>query len=90
MKKRTGKHCVYIVECNKGTYYTGYTNNLENRIKLHNDGKGAKYTRGRKPVKLVWYKEYKYSNKALHAERDIKKLTRKQKEELVRAYGKTK
>ena len=59
IKKRTNKYYVYIVECNSGTYYTGYTNDLEKRIKMHNKGLGAKYTRSRRPVKLVWYKEYK-------------------------------
>lgn len=84
------KYYVYIVECNKGTYYTGYTNNLKNRLKLHTNGLGAKYLRGKSPIKLVYVKEYKYYKNALRAERDIKKLTRKQKEELVKAYGKTK
>ncbi len=78
------KYYVYIVECSKGTYYTGYTNDLEKRLKLHNDGKGAKYTRSRKPVKLVWYKEYKHSKKAVLEEIRIKKLTRAQKERLVK------
>jgi len=50
---------------------------------VHNDGKGAKYTRDRRPVKLVWHREYKYFKKAFLEEKRIKKLTRKQKEELV-------
>jgi putative endonuclease len=84
MKKRKDTYYVYVLECQKGTYYTGYTNNLQNRIKLHNDGKGAKYTRSRRPVKLVWYKEYKCFKKAFLEEIRIKTLTRLQKEELVK------
>jgi len=81
--KQTGKYYVYIVECRNGSYYTGYTNNLEARIKLHNSGHGAKYLRGRLPVNLVYAREYKYYKNALCAERNIKKITRKQKEELI-------
>jgi len=84
--KREGKFWVYIVECKDGTYYTGYTPNLENRIKLHNDGKGAKYTRGRGPVKLVYCKEYRSCKNAMRAELDIKKRTRIEKETMIRAH----
>jgi putative endonuclease len=83
--KRSGKFYVYIVECRDGTYYTGYTNELEKRIKEHNNGKarGAKYTRDRRPVKLIWSKEYKYFKPAFLEEKRIKSLTRIQKEKLV-------
>lgn len=81
--KRQGAFCVYILECRGGTYYTGSTNNLEKRIELHNIGKGAKYTRDRRPIKLVWSKEYKYFKKAFLEEKRIKGLTREQKEKLV-------
>ena len=84
--KRTGKYFVYILQCSDGTYYTGYTPDLERRIKLHNSGKGARYTRDRRPVSLV--KEYKYFKRAFLEEKRIKRLTRKQKEQLV--YGKNK
>jgi putative endonuclease len=84
--KRKDLFYVYIVKCSDGSYYTGYTNNLENRIKLHNKGDGSKYLRGKSPVKLVYAKEYKYYKNALHAERNIKKLTRKGKEQLLRNY----
>ncbi len=86
--KRCDEYSVYIVQCKDGSYYTGYTNNLKNRIKLHNDGNGAKYLRGKLPVKLVYVKEYKYYKNALHAERNLKKLTRIQKIELIRIYEK--
>ena len=85
--KRDSKFFVYILKCNDDTYYTGYTNNLESRIKLHNKGNGAKYLRGKLPVKLVYAKEYRYYKNAMHAERNLKKLTRKKKEELINIYG---
>jgi len=86
--KRSSIFHAYIVECCDGTYYTGYTPDLENRLKLHNNGKGAKYTRDRRPVKLIWSKEYKYFKNAFLEEKRIKKLTRKQKEKLVNEYEK--
>ncbi|MBI3292666.1 MAG: GIY-YIG nuclease family protein [Elusimicrobia bacterium] len=76
-----------MVQCVDGTYYTGSTNNLEARVKLHNAGNGAKYLRGKGPVQLVYAKEFRYYKNALHAERSLKKATRQQKEELVRIYG---
>ncbi len=84
---RNGSFYVYIVECADKTYYTGYTPYLEKRIVLHNKGKGAKYTRNRLPVKLVWSKKYKYFRKAFLEEKRIKGLTRKEKEELVNNKG---
>ena len=82
--KKHGRYFVYIVECQDGTYYTGYTNDLEKRLREHNDGKrGARYTRGKRPVRLVWEKEYGYLKSACKTERIIKQLTRKQKESLV-------
>ncbi len=84
--KRKDVFYVYIVRCANGTYYTGYTNNLENRIKLHNKGDGAKYLKGKAPVELVYAKEYRYYKNALHAERNMKKLTRRQKEILIENY----
>jgi len=77
---------VYILQCSNGTYYTGYTNNLENRFKEHNSGSGAKYLRGRLPVKLVYAKEYRYYKNVLRRERDIEKMARKQKERLIANY----
>ena len=90
--KRGGEFWVYIVECVDKTFYTGYTNDLEKRVNEHNSnsGRGAKYLRGKKPVKLVYAKEYRYYKNAMHAEIAIKKLTRQQKEGLIRIYGKSK
>lgn len=75
---------VYLLECSDKTYYCGATTNLENRIKQHALGKGAKYTKRRLPVKLIWSKECKSYSEALKEEWKIKHLTRKQKETLVR------
>ena len=81
---------MYIVECCDNTFYTGYTPDLAKRIELHNNGKGAKYTRARLPVKLVWSKEYRYFKKAFLEEKRIKALRRRQKEKIIKGcnYGK--
>jgi len=81
--KRRGRFFVYILCCRDGTFYTGYTPDLARRLELHNSGQGAKYTRSRRPVELVWSKEYRYFKRAFLAELKIKKLTRKQKERLI-------
>lgn len=81
-------HFVYIVKCCDETYYTGYTNNIEKRLKAHNEGKGAKYTRARLPVTLVYQEEYKDKSEALKREYAIKKLTRKSKEILIKTKDK--
>ena len=82
---RRSRYFVYILECKDKTYYTGYTKNLEKRIKEHNNNKrGSRYTRYKRPVQLVWSKEYRYYKRAVLEEKRIKSLTRKQKEELVR------
>lgn len=80
-------HYVYIVECRDGTLYTGYTVNLEKRITAHNEGKGAKYTRGRAPIILRYFGEYSSINDALKAEADIKKLSKSKKLELIRNFN---
>ncbi len=88
MKKkfiRVGKFYVYIVKCNDSTLYTGYTPDINRRIKLHNAGRGAKYTKQRRPVKLVWFKEYRYFKNAFMEEKRIKKLPRAKKQELVQS-----
>lgn len=81
--RRQGAFHVYIVVCADGTYYTGSTGNLCKRIELHNKGRGAKYSRGKRPVELVYARKYRYYKNALNAEREIKKLTRRQKEALM-------
>ena len=76
-------HYAYIVKCSDGTYYTGYTNDLEKRLLAHNAGKGAKYTRNRVPVEMVYFEEYEDKSEAMKREYAIKRLTRKQKEKLI-------
>ncbi|MBA9029202.1 GIY-YIG nuclease family protein [Peribacillus huizhouensis] len=76
-------HIFYVLECRDHSYYAGYTNDLEKRIMLHNEGKGAKYTRGRGPVKLVYFESYPRKTEAMQAEYRFKQLSRKQKEKIV-------
>ena len=76
----TNKHYFYVLKCRDGSYYAGYTNNLERRINMHNQGKGAKYTRGRVPVKLIYHETFENQTLAMQAEYQFKQLTRKQKE----------
>ena len=83
---RRGRYFVYLVQCVDGTYYSGSTNNLDARIRLHNAGNGAKYLRGRGPVNLVYAKEYRYYKNALRAEWYLKRQTRAYKEEVIRSY----
>ena len=78
------EHFVYIVECSDGTYYTGYTTDVERRLEEHNDGRGAKYTRGRRPVELVHVEGYATQSAAQQREYTIKTLHRGAKESLVR------
>ncbi|MBU3811612.1 MAG: GIY-YIG nuclease family protein [Candidatus Niameybacter stercoravium] len=74
---------IYIVKCRDETYYTGYTTDIERRLKAHNEGKGAKYTRCRLPVELVYWEQYEEKSQALKREYAIKQLTRKQKQQLI-------
>ena len=73
------KHYVYIVRCADDTLYTGWTVNLNERIKTHNSGKGAKYTRGRLPVELVHFEMFEDKSSAMKREARIKKMTKTQK-----------
>jgi putative endonuclease len=74
---------IYILECADGTLYTGSTPDVAKRLNLHNSGKGAKYTRGRLPVKLVYQEECVDKSAALKREFVIQKLNRKAKERLI-------
>jgi putative endonuclease len=71
--------CLYLLECSDGSYYAGITNDLENRIKTHNQGLGAKYTRGRGPVTLLAHKTFPDRSEASKAEAAVKKLPKNQK-----------
>lgn len=74
---------VYILECADKTYYTGYTTNVDRRLRMHNEGKGAKYTKYRRPCKLLYYESFSDKSLALKREYAIKQLSRKEKEELM-------
>ena len=74
---------VYILRCADGSLYTGWTNDLEKRVKTHNAGRGAKYTKTRLPVELVYYEEYEEKGEALSREFSIKKLKKTDKEKLI-------
>ena len=70
---------IYIVKCSDDTLYTGWTTNIERRIKCHNSGKGAKYTRCRLPVELVYFETFEDKSTALKREYEIKQLSRDKK-----------
>ena len=73
----------YILQCSDGTYYTGWTNDIAKRLKTHNEGKGAKYTRARLPVTLAYYEAFETKEEAMRREWEIKQLSRKEKEKLI-------
>ena len=75
---------VYVLQCSDGTYYTGVTNNIRRRLNEHNNSsRGAKYTRARRPVKLIYFSEYESRSLAQKAECAFKGLSRKQKREAI-------
>ena len=76
---------VYILRCGDGTLYTGMTDDVARRVQMHNSGKGAKYTRGRTPVKVVYTEECESYSAALKREYAIKQLARKQKLEMIQS-----
>lgn len=73
----------YIVRCADGSLYTGWTNDLEGRIEAHNSGRGAKYTKSRRPVTLAYFEEFETKEEAMSREWHIKQLSRSEKERLV-------
>jgi putative endonuclease len=80
-------HYTYILRCKDNTLYTGYTNRLQYRIQMHQAGKGAKYTRGRGPVSLVYAESFETKSEAMKREIEIKKLDKKQKEQLIEGFS---
>lgn len=74
---------VYMLECSDRSLYTGWTNNIEKRVETHNKGLGAKYTKGRLPVKLVYSEAFDTKEDAMKREYEIKQLKRKNKERLI-------
>ena len=78
-------HYVYVLRCADDTLYTGYTTDPERRLREHNAGEGAKYTRGRTPVEIVYREAYDTKSAAMSREYEIKQLSRRQKDRLVEA-----
>ena len=74
---------MYLLECADGSLYCGWTNHLEERVRAHNEGRGAKYTKSRRPVTLVYYEEFATKQEAMRREWAVKQLDRKKKRELI-------
>lgn len=81
--KKISMHYVYIIQCSDNSLYTGYTTNIKRRISEHDNGNGAKYTRGRTPVTLKRVEIFDDKSTAMSREYEIKQQNRKQKEDLV-------
>lgn len=79
MEMNEKQHTFYVLECKDGSYYAGYTNDLVKRIAVHNEGKGAKYTRAKRPVTCIYNEFHETKQEAMQAEYAFKQLTRKQK-----------
>ena len=77
------KYYTYLLQCGDGSLYTGFTVDLESRVKTHNAGKGGKYTRSRLPVRLVYFEEYETEHEARSREWHIKQMTRLEKLALI-------
>ena len=77
------RHYVYMLRCADDSFYTGWTTDLTKRIKTHNSGRGAKYTRSRLPVELLYFEEFSDKSSALKREWELKALSRKAKEALI-------
>ena len=84
-KQHQGNY-TYNVKCGAETLYTGWTNNLKKRLEAHNSGKGAKYTKNRRPVELVYFEEYDTKQEAMKREYAIKQLSRQKKLALIHSH----
>ncbi|MBU1151307.1 GIY-YIG nuclease family protein [Patescibacteria group bacterium] len=76
-------HCAYLARCNDNSLYAGYTTDLQAREAAHNQGKGARYTRARRPVKIVYFETFPSKQEAMRREYQFKQLSKKEREELV-------
>jgi putative endonuclease len=88
--KDKGQPVVYILECADGTLYTGWTNDLEARLRAHNEGKGSRYTRSRRPLRLAYREEHPSRASARSREWEIKSWRRERKLKLIASSGKDK
>ncbi|MCD8224638.1 MAG: GIY-YIG nuclease family protein [Clostridiales bacterium] len=78
---------VYLLRCADGSLYCGWTNHLEERVQAHNEGRGAKYTKGRRPVELVYHESFETKQEAMRREWEIKRLTREEKLALLKTQA---
>lgn len=81
--------CVYILVCSGGTFYTGYTKDLQARTRLHMNGNGARYTKSHKPQRVAYKEVFGSRGAAMKREREIKKMSHKQKLDLINSQTKT-
>lgn len=79
----------YMVKCCDASLYTGWTTDLDKRLEAHNSGHGAKYTRSRKPVELVYFESFETKQEAMRREWEIKQLSREEKLLLIKEYKKS-
>lgn len=73
----------YVLECRDGSLYTGWTNDLERRVREHNEGRGAKYTKSRRPVRLAYFETYETKEEAMRREYRIKRMSRREKLQMI-------
>lgn len=85
LRDMPAEHYTYMLECSDGTFYTGYTTDIDRRVTEHNNGNGAKYTTGRTPVRLVYQEAHETKSAAMSREHEIKSYSRSQKEALITA-----
>jgi putative endonuclease len=90
VSNQTLPYYVYVLQCVDGSYYTGYTQDLDNRVRLHMNGNGARYTRIHKPKRLVHSETYKTRSEAMKRERRLKTLSHRQKAQLFKPKPKRK
>ncbi len=74
---------MYLLECADGSLYCGWTNHLEERVRAHNEGRGAKYTKSRRQVTMDYYEEFSTKQEAMQREWAVKQLDRRKKRELI-------
>jgi putative endonuclease len=84
------RYYVYVILCKDNSYYTGYTKNLDSRMALHKNEKGARYTRMHKPKRLVHVEQFRSRAEAMRREKKIKRLSHRQKFELANSRAKSK
>ena len=85
MSSESGANYCYLLRCRDGSLYAGWTNDLDRRVQAHNSGRGAKYTRSRRPVELVYWESFPTRHEAMRRECELKAMTREEKLRLIDA-----